>query len=105
MTRVQCQLQFIEDLFSYQKVPFENFCDLQFCCKLRYCEFFDGLLHISCFSWEIKNDMSGQSKDWGMYVRVCNVKIIKSLPEQKWGTSSGLFGLVAPSVEQSDFFS
>ena len=33
---------------------------------------FDGLLYILCIVWEVKNDMSGQSKD---ALRVCNVKI------------------------------
>ena len=27
MTWVQCQLGFVGDLCSYQKTPFENFCD------------------------------------------------------------------------------
>ena len=38
--------------------------------------FFDGLLHVSWLGWEVKNDMSGQSKD---ALGVCNVKIRKSL--------------------------
>ena len=38
--------------------------------------FFDGLLHVSWLGWEVKNDMSGQSKD---ALGVCNVKIKKSL--------------------------
>ena len=46
--------------------------------------FFDGLLHISWLGQEVKNDMSGQSKDC---LRVCNVKIRKSLPGLKQGTS------------------
>ena len=67
MIGLQCQLGFVGDLFSYQKAPFENFCDLPFCHKSRHREFF-----ISCLSWEIKIDMSGQSKDG---LRVFNVKI------------------------------
>ena len=85
MIGVQCQLGFVEDPFSYQKAPLENFCDLPFCHKWRHCEFFDGLLHISCLGWEVEIDMSGQSMDALM---VFNVKIGKSLPGQKWGTSS-----------------
>ena len=66
--------------FTYQKTPFENFCDLWFSRKQRKFEiFFDGLLHISCMGWEVKNDMSGQSKD---ALRVCDVKIRKSLMGQ-----------------------
>ena len=55
-------------------------------------------------SWlgqEVKNDMSGQSKD---ALRVCKVKIRKPLTGAKWGTSSWLFGLAAPSVEQFELF-
>ena len=40
MIGVQCQLLFVEDLFSYQKAPLENVYNLQFCCKPRHCEFF-----------------------------------------------------------------
>ena len=36
-----------------------------------------GLLHISCIGWEVKIDMSGQSNGC---LRVCNVKMEKSLP-------------------------
>ena len=50
---------------------------------------------------EVKNDMSGQSKD---ALRVCNVKIRKFLLGPKWGTSSWLFQLTAPSVEQFELF-
>ena len=35
--------------------------------------------------WVVKNDISGQSKD---ALRVCNVKIRKSLLGPKWDTSS-----------------
>ena len=63
--------------------------------------FFDGPLHISWLGQEVKNDMSSQSKD---ALRVCNVKIRKSLMGAKRGTSSWLFGLAAPSVEQFEFF-
>ena len=47
--------------------------------------FFDGPLHILCMGQEVKNDMSGQSKD---ALRVSNVKIRKSLLGPKRGTSS-----------------
>ena len=46
--------------------------------------FFDGPLHVSWLGQEVKNDMSGQSKD---ALGVCNVKIRKSLTEVKWGMS------------------
>ena len=45
--------------------------------------FFDGPLQVSCMGLEIKNGMSGQSKD---SLRVCNVKIIKCLMGCKQGT-------------------
>ena len=45
--------------------------------------FFDGSLHILYLGWEVKNDVSGQYKD---DLRVCNVKIRKSLLGQKQGT-------------------
>ena len=48
-----------------------------------------------------QNDMSGQTKD---ALRVCNVKIRKSLTGVKRGTSSWLFGLADPSVEQFEIF-
>ena len=63
--------------------------------------FTDGLLHISCMGWVVKNDMSGQSKD---ALRVCNVKIRKSWLGPKRGTSSWLFRLAAPSVERFELF-
>ena len=44
--------------------------------------FFNGLLHISWLGWEVKNDMSGQSKE---ALRVCNVKIRKSLTGAEMG--------------------
>ena len=47
--------------------------------------FFDGLLLILCLGWEVKNYMNDQYND---YLGVCNVKIKKSLPGQKWGTFS-----------------
>ena len=45
--------------------------------------FFDGSLYVLYLGWEVKNDVSGQSKDalW-----VCNVKIKKTLLGQKQGT-------------------
>ena len=45
--------------------------------------FFDGPLHVLYLGWEVKNDVSGQSKD---ALRICNVKIRKSLLRQKRGT-------------------
>ena len=45
--------------------------------------FFNGPLHVLYLVWEVKNDMSGQSKD---ALNVCNVKIRKSLLGQKQGT-------------------
>ena len=67
--------------------PFENICDLQFYCKSKKFEFFsNGPLHVSCMGWEVKNDMSGQSK---AALKVCNVKIRKSLLGPKWNTSFG----------------
>ena len=38
--------------------------------------FCNGPLHVLYLDWEVKNDVSGQSKD---ALRVCNVKIRKSL--------------------------
>ena len=72
-------------------MPFENFCDLRFCRKQRKFEFFfNGLLNISWLGREVKNDMSGQSKD---ALGVCNVKIRKSLTGAKRGSSLRCFGL------------
>ena len=51
--------------------------------------------------WVVKNDTSGQSKD---ALRVCNVKIRKSWLGPKRGTSSWLFQLAAPGVEQFELF-
>ena len=68
-------MSFVEDLFTYQKVPFENFCDLRFSCKSRMSDFFGGALDILCMGWEVKIDMSGQSNDC---LRVCNVKVKKN---------------------------
>ena len=47
--------------------------------------------------WEVKIDMSGQSNDclW-----VCNVKMKKILPGQKWGTFPRIFGFGGRSVKQ-----
>ena len=93
---------FVEDLFTYQKTPFENFCDLRFSHKWRKFEnFFDGPLRVSWLGQEVKNDMSGQSKG---ALGVCNVKIRKSLTGAKLGTSSWLFALAAPSAEQFELF-
>ena len=47
--------------------------------------FFDGPLHNLYLGWEVKNGVSGQSKD---ALRVCNVNIRKSLLGQRWGTCS-----------------
>ena len=72
------------DLFTYQKAPFEKFCDLRFSCKSRYCEIvFAELLYVLCMGWKVKIDMSGQSNDC---LRLCNVKMKKFLPGQKQGT-------------------
>ena len=46
-------------------------------------KFFDGSLYVLYLGWEVKNDVSYQSKD---VLRVCNVNIRKSLLGQKWGT-------------------
>ena len=46
-------------------------------------KFFDGPLYVLYLGWEVKNNVSGQSKD---VLRVCNVKIRKSLLGQKWST-------------------
>ena len=76
--------KFVEDLFTYQKAPFENFCDLRFSRKSRWSEIvFAKVLHILCMGWEVKIDMSGQSNDC---LRVCNVKMKKFLMGQKRGT-------------------
>ena len=47
--------------------------------------FFDGPLYVLYLSWEVKNDVSGQSQD---VLRVCNVNIRKSLLGQKQSTCS-----------------
>ena len=89
--------KFVEDLFTYQKAPFEKFCELQFSCKLRYHEIvFAELLHVSCMGWEVKIDMSGQSNDC---LRVCNVKMKKFLLGQKRGTFSRTFGFWSCSIK------
>ena len=51
--------------------------------------------------WEVKIDMSGQSKDclW-----VCNVKMEKFLPGQKWGTFPWIFGFRGHSIEGFENF-
>ena len=51
--------------------------------------------------WEVKIDMSGQSKDclW-----VCNVKMKKILPGRKRGTFSRIFGFQGHSVKQFENF-
>ena len=51
--------------------------------------------------WEVKIDMSGQSKDclW-----VCNVKMKKFLPGQKRGTFPWIFGFQGRSIEQFENF-
>ena len=95
--------KFAEDLFTYQKVPFENFCDLWFSRKSRNREiFFAGPLHVSCMGWEVKIDMSGPSNDCP---RVCNVKMKIFLPWQKWGTFPRMYGLWGCSVDRFEFFS
>ena len=51
--------------------------------------------------WEVKIDMSGQSKDclW-----VCNVKMEKFLPGQKRGTFPWIFGFRGRSIEGFENF-
>ena len=51
--------------------------------------------------WEVKIDMSGQSKDclW-----VCNVKMENFLPGQKWGTFPWIFGFRGHSVKGFENF-
>ena len=51
--------------------------------------------------WEVKIDMSGQSKDclW-----VCNVKMEKNLPGRKRGTFPWIFGFQDRSVEGFENF-
>ena len=51
--------------------------------------------------WEVKIDMSGQSKDclW-----VCNVKMKKILMGQKQGTFPRIFGFRGRSVERFENF-
>ena len=78
--------KFVEDLSTYQKVPFAKFCDLQFSRKLRLSEIvFVKVLHVSCMGWEVKIDMSGQSNDC---LRVCNVKMKKILMGTEMGHMS-----------------
>ena len=89
--------KFVEDLFTYQKAPFEKFCDLRFSRKSRSSEIvFAEPLHISCMGWEVKIDMSGQSNDC---LRVCNVKMNKFLLGQKRGTFPRIFGFRGCSVK------
>ena len=89
--------KFVEDLFTYQKVPFEKFCDLRFSRKSRSSEIvFAEPLHILCMGWEVKIDMSGQSKDC---LRVCNVKMKKFLLGRKQGTFPRIFGFRGCSVK------
>ena len=94
--------KFVEELFTYQKVPCENFCDLRFSRKSKMSDFLlGGALHISCMGWEVKIDMSCQSNGC---LRVCNVKMKKILLGQKWGTSLRMCGLQGHSVNQFEFF-
>ena len=98
---MQCLWKFVEDLFTYQKASFKNFCDLQFSHKLRSSDFcFGGLLHVLCMDWEVKIDMSGQSNSC---LRVCNVKMKNFLPERKWGTSPRMYGLRGCSIDRFEF--
>ena len=84
MIGVQCHWWFVEDLFIYQKAPFENFCDLRFCRKSRYCEiFFYGLLLVLWLGQKVKNDMSDQ---YNVSLGMCNVKIRKFLTGAKRGS-------------------
>ena len=89
--------KFVEGLFTYQKAPFEKFCDLQFSRKSRYHEIvFAEPLHVSCMGWEVKIDISGQSNDC---LRVCNVKMKNFLLGQKRGTFLRIFGFWGCSVK------
>ena len=89
--------KFVEDLFTYQKAPFEKFCDLRFSRKSRSSEIvFAELLHISYMGWEVKIDMSGQSNDC---LRVCNVKMKKFLLGRKQGTFPRIFGFQGCSIK------
>ena len=73
MIELQCQLVICRGSFYLPKGTFENFCDLRFCRKSRYCDFFSiGLLFVSWLGGEVKNDMSDQYND---SLGVCNVKI------------------------------
>ena len=62
---------------------------------------FHWLLHASCMGWEVKIDMSGQSKDclW-----VCNVKMKKILLGQKRGTFPSIFGFWGHNGERFEIF-
>ena len=87
----------MEDLFTYQKAPFEKFCNLRFSRKSRSSEIvFAEPLYISCMGWEVKIDMSGQPNDC---LRVCNVKMKKILLGQKRGTFPRIFGFRGCSVK------
>ena len=82
---MECHLVICRGLFTYQKTPFENFCDLRFSHKWRKSEiFFNGPFHVWWLGQEVKNDMSGESKG---ALGVCNVKIRKSLTGAKWNMS------------------
>ena len=81
--------KFVEDLFTYQKAPFEKFCDLWFSRKSRSSEIvFVELLHILYMGWEVKIDMSGQFNDC---LRVCNVKMKKNFTGAETGHISKNF--------------
>ena len=51
--------------------------------------------------WEVKIDMSGQSNGC---LRVCNVKMKKNLPGQKWGASPRMYGLRGCSIDGFENF-
>ena len=83
-------------------MPFQNFCDLRFSRKSRYCEIvFVELLHVSYIGWEVKIDMSGQSNDC---LRVCSVKMKNFLPGRKRGTFLRMYGLRDCSVDGFENF-
>ena len=50
--------------------------------------------------WEFKIDISGQSNNC---LRVCNVKMKKNLPGQKWGTFLRILQVMACSLEKLEF--
>ena len=80
--------------------PFENFCDLQFEIETSWiC--FDGPLYILHLCWEVKNDVSDQSKD---ALRVCYVNIRKSLLGQNGAHVHDFFAYQSLVSSDLNFF-